>query len=188
MHTSTAIPVLRVARLLRYRRKSRTIGLIISALCVLSCLMKWPSSVMFSLRVANTSLVDIANDVNDDSSPLARDALVVMAVAVDASWKVPIAYFLVSGMTAAERANLIRECLNRLHAIGAIVTSLPCDGPSCHFSMIKDLGANIYPLSSIFQPSFAHPFDPEMRVFDLLNYQNGMTLLIFWVIKDNLSI
>ncbi|CAL4130465.1 unnamed protein product [Meganyctiphanes norvegica] len=37
--------------------------------------------------------VDLGYDVNDDSLPHAKDALVFMAVCVNASWKVPCAYF-----------------------------------------------------------------------------------------------
>ena len=43
-----------------------------------------------------TRYVDIgSNETDDDDSlPVAKDALVFMVVAINSSWKVPIAYFL----------------------------------------------------------------------------------------------
>ena len=116
-----------------------------------------------------SGFVDIGNSQYDDSVPLAKDALVLMAVSMNASWKIPVAYFLIDGMSGSERANIIRECLHRLHSTGVIVASVTCDGPACHFSMLKDLGADISPSSSTFTPSFAHPADATTRVNVLLD-------------------
>ena len=38
--------------------------------------------------------VDLGNGINDDSSPVAADALAFMLVSVDGSWKVPCGYIL----------------------------------------------------------------------------------------------
>ncbi|KAJ4948187.1 hypothetical protein JOQ06_019724 [Pogonophryne albipinna] len=67
--------------------------------------------------------VDLGCGIVDDSLPPAKDALVLMVVAIDDSWKIPVAYFLIDGLTGEERANIIKECLLRLHAIGARVFS-----------------------------------------------------------------
>ena len=40
-------------------------------------------------------------------SVVATQALVLMVVAINESWKIHIAYFLINSMTGAERANLI---------------------------------------------------------------------------------
>ncbi|KAK7879526.1 hypothetical protein WMY93_033763 [Mugilogobius chulae] len=87
--------------------------------------------------------VDLGCGIVDDSLPPARDALVVMVVAIDDSWKLPVAYFFIDSLTGEERANLVNECLCRLHSVGVTIVSLTCDGPSCHFSMLKALGANL---------------------------------------------
>ena len=113
--------------------------------------------------------VDVGNGQQDDSAPSAKDALVLMAVSVNASWKIPVGYFLVDGMSGSERANVVRECLQRLHTTGVHVVSLTCDGPSCHFSMLKDLGADISMNSSCFRPSFQHPSDSSIHVNVLLD-------------------
>ncbi|KAF0039233.1 hypothetical protein F2P81_007468 [Scophthalmus maximus] len=57
---------------------------------------------------------------------VATQALVLMVIAINESWKIPIAYFLINIMRGAERANLIRESLVRLHESGVRVVSLTC--------------------------------------------------------------
>ena len=52
--------------------------------------------------------VDLASGAaDDDSVPVAADALVLMAVSLNDSWKVPCAYFFVNGLSGEERANRI---------------------------------------------------------------------------------
>eukprot|EP00794_Sanderia_malayensis_P020811 gene20811-22854_t len=102
--------------------------------------------------------VDIGNgSEGDDSSSLATDVLFFMAFAVNSIWKIPVAYFFVDGLTGVERANLIKICLQRLHDTGAQVVSLTFYGPSCHFSMLAELGANL---------------DINNLLFDVLNSRN----------------
>ncbi len=59
--------------------------------------------------------VDLGDGVEDDDcSPVAKDALVLMAVCINGSWKVPCGYFLIDGLSGSERANLVKVCLQRL--------------------------------------------------------------------------
>ena len=59
--------------------------------------------------------VDLGTGINDnDSVPEAMDALVFMAVSVNSSWKVPCGYFLVAGLTAEDKGNLTKECINQI--------------------------------------------------------------------------
>ena len=111
--------------------------------------------------------VDIGNGQIDDSTPVAKDALVIMVVAVNTSWKVPVGYFLVDGMSGVERANLVNEALQRLHTTGATIISLTCDGPACHFAMMRALGADL--TVATMQPFFEHPADNTKRVHVLLD-------------------
>ena len=55
----------------------------------------------------------------------------------------------------------------KLHDIGANVRSLTCDGPSCHFTMIKELGGSIK--HDDLRPYFRHPADPEVTVHVFLD-------------------
>ena len=65
--------------------------------------------------------VDLGNEVeDDDSAPLAKDALVFMAVSINEAWKVPIGYFFIDGLSGKERANLIKVCLKKLHDVGIV--------------------------------------------------------------------
>ena len=87
--------------------------------------------------------VDIGNGVDDDSLPCASNVLVFMVVCLNNSWKVPIGYFFINGMTGIERANLIRLCIQRLSDIKVRITSVTCDGPSGHIKMLSELGASM---------------------------------------------
>ena len=62
--------------------------------------------------------------------------------------------------------NLI-EALERLHTTGATIISLICDGPACHFAMMRALGADLTVASM--HPFFTHPADNTKRVHVLLD-------------------
>eukprot|EP00794_Sanderia_malayensis_P000687 gene687-2878_t len=49
--------------------------------------------------------VDVGNGIQDDSSPVVKNALVFMAVSINGSWKVPCAYFLIGGLTTGLNNN-----------------------------------------------------------------------------------
>lgn len=106
--------------------------------------------------------VDHGTGEVDDSLPPAKDALVFMAVAIDQAWKIPLGYFLVDGLTGEERANIVTECLLRLRKIGVRTVSLTCDGPSCHFAMLRALGADLRNVHDL-RTSFIHPADKDKQ-------------------------
>lgn len=110
---------------------------------------------------------DIGTGIEDDTTPVAGEALVFMVVSLTENWKVPCGYFLIKGMTGQERANLVKQCIMKLHDIGVRTVSLTCDGPSCHFSMMKELGASLDAKDIVH--CFEHPSDPTMKVFVLLD-------------------
>lgn len=119
--------------------------------------------------------VDIGNGADDDTLPVAKDALVFMVVGVNASWKVPCGYFFVDGLSGKERANLVKMCIQRLHDIGVRVTSLTCDGPSCHVCMLKELGVSL-DLSNMVT-YFIHPQDPDVKVYVFLDICHMLKLV-----------
>ncbi|GFN91158.1 THAP domain-containing protein 9 [Plakobranchus ocellatus] len=118
--------------------------------------------------------VDIGSGVTNDGAPAATQALVFMVVCVNGSWKVPIGFFFIHGMTGKEKANLVRECLHQLGQIGIKVISLTCDGPSCHFAMLSDLGASMDPEN--LDPSFPHPSSGH-KIFVILDVCHMLKLL-----------
>ncbi|KAG5869148.1 hypothetical protein JTB14_031129 [Gonioctena quinquepunctata] len=63
----------------------------------------------------------------------------------------------------AEKANIVREGLKKLHEVGITVTSVTCDGPSAHFTMAKHLGGEVYDIVNL-KPYFEHPIT-KSKVF-----------------------
>ena len=119
--------------------------------------------------------VDLGYDIDDDSTPVAKDALVFMVVSINCSWKVPCGYFFINGLTASERANLIRVCIQRLSDIGIKVVSITCDGLSCHFSKLAELGASLKVTNMV--PSFSHPLIANEKIFVLLDVCHMLKLM-----------
>jgi len=138
-----------------------------STLCAL---MLDEMSLMESVEMSGDKVlgyVDIGAGNQDDTAPLAKNALVIMLVAVNDHWKVPVAHFFINGLTGKEQANLVSQCLLKLHEIGVNVISLTCDGPSAHLTMLKELGASINPDNM--NSSFPHPADPHKLVWAFLD-------------------
>ncbi len=60
--------------------------------------------------------VDLGGDIEaEDSGVLATQVLVLMAVAVNQSWKIPLAYFFVHGLDGTERASIVNVALTRYY-------------------------------------------------------------------------
>ncbi|KAL4156088.1 hypothetical protein QTP88_000123 [Uroleucon formosanum] len=78
-----------------------------------------------------------------DNLPYAKDAFVIMVVDINTSWKVPIAYYLINGISAEEKANIILNCLQELDTTGVIIKTLTFDGAANNFSMASELEANL---------------------------------------------
>ncbi|KAG8198909.1 hypothetical protein JTE90_015120 [Oedothorax gibbosus] len=73
--------------------------------------------------------VDIGTDMEeDDDVQIASNALIFMVVCLHCDWKILVAYFLINGISGDERANLVEECLKRLHESKIEVPSLTSMG------------------------------------------------------------
>ena len=119
--------------------------------------------------------VDLGNRADDDSLPLANDSLVFMVVSLNSSWKVPCGYFFIDGLSGKECANHVMVCIQRLHDIAVSVTSLTCDGPSCHVSMLTERGLSVDPSNMV--TYFLHPQDPKLRVYVFLDICHMLKLV-----------
>ncbi|KAG8175136.1 hypothetical protein JTE90_011643 [Oedothorax gibbosus] len=120
--------------------------------------------------------VDIGTDMEeDDDVQIASNALIFMVVCLHSNWKIPVAYFLINGLSGDERANLVEECLKRLHESNIEVPSVTFDGLSCHFTMASCLGAKLDLPDP--QPWFKHPSDPQKRVFVILDICHMLKLM-----------
>ena len=98
-----------------------------------------------------------------------------MAVCLNKSWKVPVGYFFIDGLSGQERANLVKLCIKRLHDVGVDVIALVCDWLSCHFAMLRALGPNLTPPQ--LHPHFKHPLDKTKIVYVFLDVSHMLKLI-----------
>ncbi|KYN10146.1 THAP domain-containing protein 9 [Trachymyrmex cornetzi] len=71
----------------------------------------------------------------------AVEAIVIMVVCLNENWKIPVAYHFINGLNGEDRANIILECLEKLHPTGINVISLTFDGGSSNIKMAENLRA-----------------------------------------------
>lgn len=111
--------------------------------------------------------VDVGSNLDSDTVPEAKEALVFMLVALNQSWKIPIGYFLLNGLSGVEKSNLVKQGLSFIHESGVIVSSLTFDASASNVSMAKSLGANFDDLHNL-KTYFHHPItnDKVLIFFD----------------------
>ncbi len=119
--------------------------------------------------------VDLGIGEATDSAPCATEAVVIMLVAINGHWKIPLGFFFIASLSGEERANLIQIALEKVHQTGGLTVSLTCDGPKCHFSMLQSLGAKMSPTACA--PYFQHPCDPALRVYAFLDIVHMLKLV-----------
>jgi len=95
----------------------------------------------------NQGYISYGTGLNDDSDPLplGKEALVIMIVALNSNWQIPIVYFLLNGLSGIEKANLIRTALKIVYDTGLLVKTLTIDGAASNISMATKLWAKLYP-------------------------------------------
>lgn len=100
--------------------------------------------------------VDICNKgTSGDYLAEAKEALVFLVTSINGSFKIPVGYFLVAGVTGEQRASLVRQCIELLEETGIEITSLTFDGCPANISMAKELGCSLN-IDNI-KPYFSHP-------------------------------
>jgi hypothetical protein len=112
--------------------------------------------------------INMGTDLSDsDTLPLAREALVFIVVTLTASWKIPVAYFLINSLSGSDRAGLVQQCIEKLYDVGVQVVAVVCDGTACNITMFHKLGACVSP--DAMNCSFYHPSDQSLQVFAILD-------------------
>lgn len=102
--------------------------------------------------------ISFGHKINDSDAMIeATEALVFLIVALNSHWKIPVGYFLIHGLTAEEKANIVITILTNIHETGAIVKTLTFDGAASNISMARNLGADLYKETSW----FLHPVTNE---------------------------
>lgn len=87
--------------------------------------------------------VDIGKGVEDDNMPAAENALVVMLVCINGSWKIPVSHYFINSLSGKEKATIINEILLKLNETGVTITSITFDGLQSNITMCKELGVTI---------------------------------------------
>ncbi|GBM17658.1 DNA transposase THAP9, partial [Araneus ventricosus] len=118
--------------------------------------------------------VDLGTQLDNDCLPPAKQALTFMLNALNANWKIPVAYFLINSLNAIERSNLISECLRLVFDTGVEVTALTFYGTSVNISTANNLGAKIQ--EKDMKPYFPHPITSE-KVFVILDVCHMLKLV-----------
>ncbi|KAG7307177.1 hypothetical protein JYU34_007329 [Plutella xylostella] len=110
-------------------------------------------------------LVDMGTGPNENLNVKASEAYAFMLVSLNESWKLPVAYFLIHGLTGEQKANIINTILSRCYEVGVDVVSLTFDGHSTNVSAMKVLGCNLHDPKNL-KTSFKHPCaNYEVAVF-----------------------
>ena len=86
--------------------------------------------------------VDYGIQLETDSNPVAKEALVFMLVGVNESWKLPLGYFLIDSLNGLQKHNLLIQCLKLLNESGIHLVSITFDGASNNITLAKQLGCN----------------------------------------------
>lgn len=94
-------------------------------------------------------------DINhNDNDQIAKDALVFMLTCINGSWKIPLGYFLINGISAEQKASLVKICVETLNQdCGVDILTLTFDGCAANISMAKILGCKLDSTDFI-DPSF----------------------------------
>ena len=105
-------------------------------------------------RITGFEDVGVGSDCFDERK-LACEAVVLLAVSLRSSWKLPVAYIFSASATPAQQSHLIRRTVEELNNVGACVRALVCDCAAVNIATIKLLGANI-PDAPHFTPNSQH--------------------------------
>lgn len=118
-----------------------------------------------------TGHVNFGINFDSDEVPAAREVLVFMLVCLNASWKIPVGYFFLNGLSGNEKATLIKHCLQFVHESGVVVTSVTFDGAPANLTMAQELGADFNKPFAL-KTYFIHPSTNE-KVFIILDPCHG---------------
>ncbi|KAL3188608.1 hypothetical protein MRX96_022610 [Rhipicephalus microplus] len=113
--------------------------------------------------------VDFRTGLDDDGLPEAANACVFMIVGVNVRFKMPVRYFLIDSLTGVERAELAKQCIEKLASVKAEVVSLTFDGASSNFTMARCLGAQLRVDCEQISSSFVNPADDAKNVYIILD-------------------
>lgn len=83
------------------------------------------------------------NNIGSNEKVYAKEALVYMVTGINEKFKIPVAYFLTSGLKSPEKAALTQEVILRVTKAGVKVVGLTFDGLNSNIAMTRVMGASI---------------------------------------------
>lgn len=89
------------------------------------------------------------NQDKEKETHIASQCLCFMTVSLEKYWKIPSAYFLVNGLSAEIRKNIIIESINRHYDNNVEILALTKDGTKSNIACFKLLGNNKFNVSLI---------------------------------------
>lgn len=92
-----------------------------------------------------------------EQTAVAKEALVFMVTGIQESWKIPVAYFLINGMSADEKKNVTRTIPTSLHDAGVKIIAFTFDGTATNIATANALSCSIRGSSVPLITSFKHP-------------------------------
>lgn len=111
--------------------------------------------------------VNVGTENDEDSAPIASQALVFHLVCINSSWKIPVAYFLIDSCSSQQQSTLIKHCLISLEEVGIDVVSVTCDGTATNIATLNLLGCELNDVANL-KTYFSHP-TTEQPVFAFLD-------------------
>lgn len=113
----------------------------------------------------NCGYVDMGTGTSEECKTLASEAYVLLLNGINDHFKLPLGYFLVHGLNAEQKVNLIKLCLIKCHDAGVKVASLTFDGHTTNITAMKLLGCKIDNENEL-KTTFKHPVDhSDVAVF-----------------------
>ena len=98
-----------------------------------------------------------------------------MLIGLRSQWKIPIAYYLLNGITASLQAGIVRDTIIQCQTFNLRVLSVTCNGTEHKIKSTKLLGASFS--KDQLQPYFEHPAHPGTSVYLFLDPPHMIKLI-----------
>lgn len=121
-------------------------------------------------------LLDYGTPNEDDEFTLAQDAIVYMAVGINAIFQQPIAYYLINKLKGQEKAELILQIIAEISKRGIKVANISFDGHKSNALMCQFLGTKLEIVDGDYKNYFINPFDGE-KIFIIFDPSHAIKLV-----------
>lgn len=116
-------------------------------------MVEWnPYTKKFDGTVSYQGHKESPNDVS-----VAKESLVFIVSSLEEDWKVPVAYFLINGLKASEKKDIVETVLSALQDVGVIIVGFTFDGTATNIATANLLGCHLKIDNRPLITSFDHP-------------------------------